>query len=88
LSEGLVGYIFLIDAQNDQDLEYTNYLISNLITTHDVPYTLAVTNLDKSVKKVPAKIKSGILLDKRKTIHICDVSSKDDVRKVIMSLQA
>lgn len=51
-----------------------------------VPWTIAVTNLKKGGKKIPPKIKSGIVLPKGKKLLICDVSDKADVRKVIMSL--
>ena len=86
LAEGLVGIIFLIDANQESELEYTNYVINNLFAVHQVPWTIAVTNLKKSVKKVPAKIKSSITIDNKRNILTCDVKNKDDVRKVIISL--
>jgi signal recognition particle receptor subunit beta len=88
LSEGLVGYIFLIDARREAELEYTNYVISNLISVHEVPWTIAVTNIDKSGKKVPPKIKSVLDLPKGKTLLTCDVTNKDDVHKVVMSIKS
>ncbi len=86
LSENLLGYIFLIDAEDFDGLEYVNYIINNLTSLHVVPWTIAVTNLKKGGKKIPPKIKSGIVLPKGKKLLICDVSDKADVRKVIMSL--
>jgi signal recognition particle receptor subunit beta len=88
LSEGLVGYIFLIDAKREAELEYTNYVISNLISIHEVPWTIAVTNIDNSEKKVPPKIRSGFDLPKGRTLLTCDVTNKDDVRKVVMSIKS
>ncbi len=86
LSEGLVGYIFLIDSKQTQELEYTNYVINNLISKHEVPCAIAVTNLGKQANKIPQKIKSAIHLSNRTTLMACDVTNKDDVRKVLMSL--
>jgi signal recognition particle receptor subunit beta len=88
LSEDLVGYIFLIDAKNESELEYTNYVINNLISVHQVPWTIAVTNLEKSMKSIPQKIKSGLSLPKGRTLLRCDVTNKDDVRKVVMSIKS
>ena len=87
LSEDLVGYIFLIDAKRESELEYTNYVINNLISAHDVPWTIAVTNLDKSAKSIPSKIKSRFDLPKGKALLICDVTNKEDVRKVVLSIK-
>ena len=78
----------LIDARREAELEYTNYVISNLISVHEVPWTIAVTNIDKSGKKVPPKIKSVLDLPKGKTLLTCDVTNKDDVREVVMSIKS
>jgi signal recognition particle receptor subunit beta len=88
ISENLVGYIFLIDAGNEDELEYTNYVINNLISTHNVPWTIAVTNMKKRAKKIPQKIKTKIHVGKGRTFLICDVKNKEHVRKVVMSITA
>lgn len=87
LAEGLVGFIFLIDVSQESEWEYTNYIINNLFAAHEVPWTIAVTNLKKSVKKVPAKIKASINIGDKRNILTCDVKNKDDVRKVILSIK-
>jgi signal recognition particle receptor subunit beta len=86
LSENLLGYIFLIEAAQENDLEYINYIINNLITAHPVPWTIAVTNLKKQGRKIPASFKTGLKLSKGKKIMVCDVNEKEDVRAVVMSL--
>ena len=88
LSEGLVGYIFLIDAKRESEIEYTNYVIKNLISVHNVPWTIAVTNIKNSTKKIPPKIKSGLELPKERSLLTCDLTNKDDVRKVVMSIKS
>jgi signal recognition particle receptor subunit beta len=88
LSQDLVGYIFLIDAKRDSEFEYTNYVINNLISVHKVPWTIAVTNLEESTKSIPPKIKSSFDLPKGKSLFSCNVSNKEDVRKVILSIKS
>ena len=88
ISEGLVGYIFLIDAKREDEIEYTNYVINNLISVHDVPWTIAVTNLEGTGKKIPPKLMAGLDLTNGKSPLTCDVSNKDDVRKVVLSIKS
>jgi len=88
LSEGIVGYIFLIDAESESEIEYTNYVINNLISVHEVPWTIGVTNIKNGGKKVPPKIKSGLDLPKGRKLLTCDVTNKDEVRSIIMSIKS
>jgi len=59
-----------------------------LISVHDVPWTIAVTNIEGKGKKVPPKIKSGLDIPKDRPLLTCDVSNKDDVREVILSIKS
>jgi hypothetical protein len=53
-----------------------------------VPWTIAVTNIYNSTKKIPPKIKSGLELPKERSLLTCDLTNKDDVRKVVMSIKS
>jgi signal recognition particle receptor subunit beta len=86
LSEGLLGYIILVDAQRPDELEYTNYITNNLIAPHKVAITLAITNFKDDNKKIINEIKKAISPPEGRDIPVCDVSNKDDVRKVLLSL--
>jgi signal recognition particle receptor subunit beta len=88
LSEGLLGYVFLIDAGKKEELEYTNYIINHLSSAYSVPWTIAITNIDKADSTSLKKIRSSITLPDKRKIDTCDVSDKEDVRGVIMSLRA
>jgi len=86
LSENLLGYIFLVDAEDVDGLEFSNYIINNLTNIHTVPWAIAVTISQNGNKKIPSKMKTGLNLPKGRELLACDVSDKEDVRKVIMSL--
>jgi signal recognition particle receptor subunit beta len=88
LSENLLGYIFLIDVAQEKELEYINYIISNLTTVHKVPWTLALTNFKKQGRKIPAGFKTGLKLPKEKKILLCDLNEKEDIRTVVLSLKS
>jgi signal recognition particle receptor subunit beta len=86
LSEGLLGYIILIDAQRPDEFEYTNYIVNNLISMHNVAFSLAITNISNKNTKMINEIKKIIKPSNKKGILVCDVANKDDVRKVLLSL--
>jgi signal recognition particle receptor subunit beta len=88
LTEGLVGYIFLIDAENPDEFEYTNYIINHLMTLYSAPWSAAITNLDKNDKKTEKKIQSAIRFPESRELKVCDVTDKDDVHSLIMSMRA
>jgi signal recognition particle receptor subunit beta len=87
LSEGLLGYIFLIDAEQPDLLEYSNYLMNYLIKSYDVPWTCAVTNIDKKNTNLLRKIRTTLTIPAERDVLLCDVTSKDDIRNVVLSLR-
>jgi signal recognition particle receptor subunit beta len=86
LSEGLLGYIILIDAQRPDELEYTNYITNSLLAAHDVAISLAITNISSTNKKAVNEVKKNIIPSDGRGILVCDVADKDDIRKVLLSL--
>jgi len=85
VSQGLSGYIILINAQTPENFEYANYIISFLNDTYSVPWTVAITNTaddDTLFNKVESKIK----VPENRALVPCDVSQKDDIKNVILSL--
>ncbi len=88
LSEGLLGYIFLIDAEKPDEFEYTSYIINHLTSMFDVPWTIAVTNMNAKDSRLLKKIQSGIRVPDGRKLLICDMTDKEDVRKTILSMVA
>ena len=86
LSEGLLGYIFLIDAEKPDEFEYTSYIINHLTSMFDVPWTIAVTNIDAKDTRLLRKIQSNIRIPDGRNLLICNMTDKEDVRKTILSM--
>jgi len=85
VSQGLLGYIILINAQKPENFEYANYIIGFLNDTYKVPWTAAITNTgddDALFNKVELKIK----VPGNRNLVPCDVAQKDDIKNVILSL--
>jgi signal recognition particle receptor subunit beta len=87
LSEGLVGYIFLIDAKKTDQFEFTNYIINHLISTYPVPMAVAITNIEANDIKLIAQIKSIVKIPDKRDPLICNVTKREDVQRVIMSME-
>jgi signal recognition particle receptor subunit beta len=87
LTEGLVGYIFLIDAENPEEFEYTNYIINHLMTMYPAPWSAAITNLNKGDQKSEKKIQSAIRFPESRELKVCDVTDRADVHALIMSMR-
>ena len=86
VSQGLLGYIILINAQKPENFEYANYIISFLNESYSVPWTIAITNTaddDALFSKVETKIR----IPETRDLIPCDVSQKDDIKNVILSLK-
>lgn len=86
VSQGLLGYIILINAQKPENFEYANYIISFLNDTYKVPWTVAITNTgddDNLFNKVESKIK----IPENRDLIPCEISQKDDIKNAILSLK-
>ena len=86
VSQGLLGYIILINARKPENFEYANYIIGFLNDTYSVPWTVAITDTaddDEVFNKVEKKIR----IPENRDLIPCDVSQKDDIKNVILSLK-
>ncbi len=52
LSENMLGYIFVLDASQQENLEYVHYLIHQMLSKYHVPMAVAVTGVRGDVEKV------------------------------------
>ncbi|MFC2089097.1 DUF4388 domain-containing protein, partial [Calditrichota bacterium] len=86
LSEGLLGYIVLIDAQKPDHFEYALYMINNLCEHYAVPWVAALTNLTDG-EQLFDQVKDALKIPGDREIIPCDVSQKDDVKKIILSIK-
>lgn len=85
LSEGVSGYIFLINDQKEDLFEYTNYLVNHLTGRNDVPWTIAITNMD-DVDRIE---------DVKRAFHFtfpaewiqCDTTDSDSIKAVLLSMR-
>jgi len=85
-SEGLLGYIVLIDAQKPEEFEYAHYVINYLSELYSVPWAVAIANFSDDTplfENVEAKLN----LPENRSAIPCDINQKDDVKNVILALK-
>lgn len=85
LSEGVNGYIFLVDNNKPELFEYTNYLINHLTARNDTPWTIAVTESDDPgvIKSVDTAFNFSVPVD----WHICDYKNLESIRNTVLSVK-
>ncbi len=85
ISEGLVGYIFLIDGKESEEFKYINYIINHLINKYPVSIVIAVTNIstDEEKQSVCSKFK----LPGKINWVIYQPNDLQSVRKALLALK-
>ncbi len=85
LSEGLAGYIFLIDAGHEDDFEQANAVINHLISVYNVPWIMVITNLPE--EKKPEDIKSQFILPLSAVWVEYKPEEPESLRQILLSLR-
>lgn len=48
ISEGMLGFVFLVDCNRPDAIEYSKYLLQQMMMTYSVPFSVGLTNMDKN----------------------------------------
>lgn len=78
IAEGLLGYIFLINTDQEHDIEYFNYIANFLISKYNVPWTIAYTGEKQEIK--------NIRLPEERVPLKCYPEKKDSVKQVLLAI--
>jgi len=62
LSENMLGYIFMVDYSRQDNLEYVNYLLQQMLAKYPVPMVVAVTGIQGDVDKAIQSLRSRLNL--------------------------
>ncbi|MGD9900688.1 MAG: DUF4388 domain-containing protein, partial [Calditrichaceae bacterium] len=85
VSEGLAGYIFLIDAEQNDYFEQANAAINHLISVYNVPWIMVITNLPEG--KMPEDIKSQFILPLSAVWVEYTPEEPESLRQILLSLR-
>lgn len=87
LSEGMIGFIVLVNAADDRSTEEAAHILASFRDYADVPYVVGVTHLDateEDVGAVEARVRNALELPDDVPTIPCDVRHRDDAKRLIL----
>jgi signal recognition particle receptor subunit beta len=89
LSEGMIGFIVLVNAADDRSAEEAAAILDTFREYADVPYVVGVTHLDEtdeSESAVFARVRELLELPEHVRPTRCDARDKDDVKDLLLRI--
>ena len=89
LSEGMIGFILLVNAADPRSLEEGSHILDQFRTYADVPYVVGVTHLDGSDEDASgtvARVRQVLEVPDSVEVVPCDPRSRDDVKNLMLNI--
>ena len=87
LSEGMIGFILLVNASDPRSLEEGSHILDQFRRYADVPYVIGVTHLDgvkDDAGAVTARVREVLEVPETTEVVPCDPRSRDDVKNLML----
>ena len=89
LSEGMIGFILLVNAADNRSVEESSHILDQFRRYADVPYVVGVTHLD-DVQEAPEVVfgKMREILEIPETVDViaCDPRKREDVKALMLHI--
>lgn len=86
LSEGMLGYILLVDGQQPATLEKAAEIRSAFSALAKVPYLVAVNRRDSLTEAEELEMRAMLGIGRKVPIIACDAADRDSVKAVLLAL--
>lgn len=89
LSEGMIGFILLVNAADPRSLEEGSHILDQFRTYADVPYVIGVTHLDdtsEDAAQVVDRVRHVLEVPATVEVAPCDPRSRDDVKNLMLNI--
>jgi len=87
LSEGMLGYILMLDASRPETFSEGRRILEFFATLSDAPYVVGATRIpDNDTSEVVEGIRKELNIDGDIQIIPCNALEKEDVKKVLLGL--
>ena len=89
LSEGMIGFILLVNASDPRSLEEGSHILDQFKRYADVPYVVGVTHLDgvpDDPNQVLARVREALEVSETTEVVPCDPRSRDDVKGLMLNI--
>jgi signal recognition particle receptor subunit beta len=89
LSEGMIGFILLVNASDPRSVEESSHILDQFRRYADVPYVVGVTHLD-DVTEAPEVVFGKVreILEVPETVDViaCDPREREDVKALMLHI--
>lgn len=89
LSEGMIGFILLVNASDDRSLEEAGHIHEQFRHYADVPYVVGVSHLDESQgapEEVFNRVRQVLELPADVDVVACDPRDRSDVKRLMLEI--
>ena len=89
LSDGMIGFVLLVNAADDRSLEEAAHIHEQFCRYADVPYVVGVTHLDENSEnhdEVFSRVRQGLELPSEVLVVACDPRARGDVKRLMLEI--
>ena len=89
LSEGMLGFILLVRAGDQQGLGEAREMLATFSRYADVPYVVGISHLDAvgvPAQQVLEQVRDALDLTPEVPVLACDARDKEDVKRVMLAV--
>ena len=89
LSEGMIGFILLVNAADERSLEETAHIHEQFRAYADVPYVVGVSHLDETEEDPEAvfnRVRQALELPAEVLVVPCDPRARGDVKRLMLEI--
>ncbi|MHB1451901.1 MAG: GTP-binding protein [Coriobacteriia bacterium] len=86
LSEGMLGFVLLVDAEDEESFEGAKSMIAFFRNMSDVPFVVAANKVPATDIKRLRQVRSAIALDDTVPLLPVDARDKESVKAVLLGL--
>jgi small GTP-binding protein len=86
LSQGMLGFVILIDSSTTESLEESRKILSFFNTLPRVPYVVAVNKINGDSPQALEKVRQNLDLHDNIPLFSCNALDKESVKKVLLGL--
>ena len=89
LSEGMIGFILLVNAADDRSLEEASHILGQFRKYADVPYVIGVTHLDdvdEPEEEVFARVRAALEVADGTQVVSCDPREREEVKTLLLHI--
>jgi signal recognition particle receptor subunit beta len=89
LSEGMIGFILLVNAGDWRSVEEASHILDQFRRYAEVPYVIGITHLDdagETLEVVSGKVRETLELPERIAVLECDPRQREDVKTLMLHI--